>query len=50
MEKRLNCWEYKNCGYGPDENKKKARYAIPFQKTDLMEFTAVQRQAGLAGW
>ena len=17
MEKRLNCWEYKNCGYGP---------------------------------
>ena len=21
MEKRLNCWEYKKCGYGPDSSK-----------------------------
>lgn len=21
MEKRLNCWEYKNCGHGPNMNK-----------------------------
>ena len=22
MKKRLNCWEYENCGYGPNENNK----------------------------
>lgn len=29
---------------------KKIRYVLPFKKTDLMESTTVQRQAGLAGW
>jgi hypothetical protein len=25
MENRLNCWEYKNCGHGPNQNKNNSK-------------------------
>ena len=25
MDRRLNCWEYKDCGYGPNRNKGKGK-------------------------
>ena len=49
MEKRLNCWEYKNCGYGPDENNKKSKIC-PTVSEDRLDGVHRGAKAGRACW
>jgi hypothetical protein len=35
MERRLNCWEYKNCGHGPNESKNNSKSCPTVFETKL---------------
>jgi hypothetical protein len=49
MEKRLNCWEYKNCGYGSNENYKKNQIC-PTVSEDRLDGIHKGAKAGRACW
>jgi len=50
MKKGLNCWNFMQCGFGPDGSKAKADGVCPAALAVSMEYTAATKAAGLAGW
>ena len=48
-EKRLNCWEYKKCGYGPNGNKSNSMIC-PTVSESLLHGVHNGDQAGRACW
>ena len=49
METRLNCWEFKKCGYGPNGNKYKSNMCPTVSETRL-DGVHDGDQAGRACW
>jgi len=49
MENRLNCWDYKKCGYGPNENNRNDRIC-PTVSEDRLDGVHNGEKAGRACW
>ena len=49
MERRLNCWEYKICGHGPDTNKS-SRLTCPAVSERRLDGVHNGDQVGRACW
>ena len=49
MEKRLNCWEFKNCGYGPSQ-RKYSRAGCPTVTESRLDGVHNGEKAGRTCW